>query len=124
MMGSVKTYRHPDGFDISFAPGLVIATNDAGESIPIPIGLHGLLKPADQLSAISDDAAELAEQAGAGIAMAYLKEMLAAKTPGARMEAMHAAVLELQRHPHPKPAAGGFGMALVDVLERGLGLFK
>lgn len=123
-MGGVTTYRHPDGFDISFAPGLVIATNGAGESIPIPIGLHGLLKPADQLSAISDDAAEVAEKAGAGIAMAYLKVLLASKTPDERMVAMQTAVLELQRHPHPKPAAGGFGMALVDVLERGLGLSK
>jgi len=123
-MGSAKTYRHPDGFDIGFAPGLVIATNDDGESIPIPIGMLRFLKPADQRSAVGDDVVEVAEQAGACIAMDYLKEMLAAKTPGERMAAMQTAVLELQRQPHPKPSAGGFGMALVDVLERGLGVSK
>ena len=123
-MGSGKKYRHPDGFDISFAPGLVIATNDDGESLPIPIGLHGFLKPADQRSAIDDDAVKVAEKAGAGIAMAYLKVLLASKTPDERLTAMQTAVLELQRLPHPKPAAGGFGMAMVDVLERGLGLSK
>ena len=68
--------------------------------------------------------AQLAEQAGGALAMDCLDDMLAAKTQGLRVATLQTAILDLQRLPHPKRAAGGFAVALVNALERGLGLSK
>lgn len=68
--------------------------------------------------------AQLAEQAGSAIGSDCLNDMLAAKTQSLCTATLQTALLDLQRLPHPKRAAGGFAVALVNVLERGLGLSK
>ena len=66
----------------------------------------------------------LAEQAGAGIGIDCLNAVLAEATQAKRVRAIQSAVLDLQRLAHPRRAAAGFSVALVNVLERGLGLSK
>ncbi|WP_096697781.1 hypothetical protein [Polaromonas sp. AER18D-145] len=123
-MSSTQIYRHPDGFDISFAPGLLNVTNDDGDSVAVPIGLLGITKRVGKLNAIGDDAVNLAEQAGAGIAIDYLNAMLATRAQVERVAAMQTAILDLQRLPHPGHAARGAAAAMLNVLKRGLGLSK
>lgn len=67
---------------------------------------------------------DLAEQHGGAIAESCLRAMLAASDQAARGSIVKAALLELQRLPCPKRAAGGFSGALVNVLELGLGVAK
>lgn len=67
---------------------------------------------------------DLAEQAGGGIGIDCLNAILAAENQGERSVEIQSAVLKLQALPHPQRAAGGFAVALVNVLERGLGLCK
>jgi hypothetical protein len=65
--------------------------------------------------------ANCAEQAGSTIATNFLNDMLMAPTQAASVAALQTALLDLQRLPYPKRAAGGFAVALVAVLERGIG---
>lgn len=121
---SRTVYNHPDGFTLAFNDNALTATDDDGKTVSLPIGPLGLVELAEELNAIGNDAGNLAEQAGGGIGIDCLNAILAAKTQGERMRAIQSAVLDLQRLPHPKRAAGGFSVALVNVLERGLGLCK
>lgn len=121
---SRTVYNHPDGFTLAFNDNVLTATDDGGKTVSLPIGPLGLAELAEQLNAIGNDAGNLAEQAGGGIGIDCLNAILAAKTQGERVKAIQSAVLDLQRLPHPKRAAGGFSVALVNVLERGLGLCK
>lgn len=121
---SCTAYKHPDGFTLAFNDNALTATDDDGKAVSLPIGPLGLLELAAELVAIANDAGNLAEQAGGGIGFDCLNAILAAKTQGERVRAIQSAVLDLQRLPHPKRAAGGFSVALVNVLERGLGLCK
>ncbi len=121
---SRTVYSHPDGFTLAFTDHTLIATDDDGKTVSLPIGPLGLVDLAEELNAIANDAGNLAEQAGGGVGIDCLNAILAAKTQGERARAIQSAVLDLQRLPHPKRAAGGFSVALVNVLERGLGLCK
>jgi hypothetical protein len=76
------------------------------------------------LNAIGNDAGNLAEQAGGGIGLDLLNAILAAKNQGERSIEIQSAILKLQALPHPRRAAGGFAVVMVNVLERGLGLDK
>ena len=121
---SRTVYNHPDGFTLAFNDNALTATDDDGKTVSLPIGPLGLLELAAELVAIANDSGNRAEQAGGGIGNECLNAILAAKTQGERVRAIQSAVLDLQRLPHPKRAAGGFSVALVNVLERGLGLCK
>lgn len=124
-MNAARTvYSHPDGFTLAFNDNVLTATDDDDKSVSLPIGPLGLLELAAELVAIANDAENRAEQAGGGIGIDCLNAMLAAKTQGERMRAIQSALIDLQRLPHPKRATGGFSVALVNVLERGLGLCK
>jgi len=78
----------------------------------------------DALEYISDPktytAGDCAEQAGALIAQNVLDDILNAPSQAVRGAALHAALLDLQRLTHPKRAAAGFAVMLVNVLEIGL----
>lgn len=117
-------YSHPDGFTLAFNDHTLIATDDEGKTVSLPIGPLGLVELAAELKAIGSDAGNLAEQAGAGIGIDCLNAILAADTQGKRIRAIQSAILDLQRLPHPRRAAGGLAGVLVNVLERGLGLCK
>ena len=121
---SRTVYSHPDGFTLTFNDHTLIATDDDGNTVSLPIGPLGLVELAAELDTIGNDAGNLAEQAGAGIGIDCLNAMLAGATQAKRVRAIQSAVLDLQRLAHPRRAAAGFSMALVNVLERGLGLCK
>lgn len=121
---SRTVYSHPDGFTLAFNDNVLIATDDDGNTVSLPIGPLGLVELAAELDTIGNDAGNLAEQAGAGIGIDCLNAVLAGTTQGERVRAIQSAVLDLQRLAHPRRAAAGFSMALVNVLERGLGLCK
>lgn len=116
-------YSHPDGFTLAFNDHTLIATDDDGKTVSLPIGPLGLVELAAELSALGNDAGNLAEQAGAGIGIDCLNAVLAGKTQGERLWAIQSAVLDLEHLAylaHPERAAGGFAGVLVNVLERGL----
>lgn len=117
---SRTVYNHPDGFTLAFNDHTLIATDDDGKTVSLPIGPLGLVELAEKLNAIGNDAGNLAEEAGSGIGVDCLNAILAAKSQGERMRAIQSAVLDLQRLPHPKRAAGGFAGVLVNVLEIGV----
>ena len=117
-------YNHPDGFTLAFHDNALTAAGDDGKTVSLPIGPLGLVELAEELNAIGNDGGNLAEQAGSGIGIDCLNAILTAKTQGERMRAVQSAVLDLQRLQHPKRAAGGFSVALVNVLERGLEVCK
>ena len=124
MTASNQIYQHPDGFTLAFNDNVLTATDDEGNTVSLPIGPMGLVELAAELDTIGNDAGNLAEQAGAGIGIDCLNAVLAGATQGKRVRAIQSAVLDLQRLAHPKRAAAGFAVALVNVLERGLGLSK
>ena len=66
-------------------------------------------------------AADCAEQAGSAIATNCLSAILNAPCQAESVAALQTALLDLQRLPHPKRAAGGFAVTLVAVIERGVG---
>ncbi len=78
----------------------------------------------DALEYISDPltytAGDCAEQAGAVIAQNVLDDILNAPSQAVRGAVLHAALLDLQRLTHPKRAAAGFSVGIVNVLEIGL----
>ena len=117
-------YSHPDGFTLVFNDHTLIATDDDGNTVSLPIGPLGLVELAAELDTIGNDAGNLAEQAGAGIGIDCLNAVLTGATQGKRVRAIQSAVLDLQRLAHPRRAAAGFSGVLVNVLERGLGLSK
>ena len=117
-------YSHPDGFTLTFNDHTLIASDDDGNTVSLPIGPLGLVELAAELDTIGNDAGNLAEQAGAGIGIDCLNAVLAEATQAKRVRAIQSAVLDLQRLAHPRRAAAGFSVALVNVLERGLGLSK
>ena len=121
---SRTVYSHPDGFTLTFNDHTLIATDDDGNTVSLPIGPLGLVELAAELDTIGNDAGNLAEQAGAGIGIDCLNAMQAGATQAKRVRAIQSAVLDLQRLAHPRRAAAGFSVALVSVLERGLGLSK
>ena len=64
--------------------------------------------------------ADCAEQAGAAIGLDLLDALMAADTQGLRARLIQTATLNLAKLQHPDRAAGGFAVALVNVLEIGL----
>ena len=72
------------------------------------------------MSRITYTAADCAEHAGNAIATNCLNDILNAPSQAASMAALRTALIDLQRLPHPKRAAGGFAVALVNTLEVGL----
>lgn len=68
----------------------------------------------------SNTAADCAEQAGGLIATNCLNDILNAPSQAESMATLQTALIDLQRLPHPKRAAGGFAVALLPVLEVGL----
>ena len=73
------------------------------------------------MSRVTYTAADCAEQAGHLIASNCLNDMLEAPSQSVSLVALQTALLDLQLLPHPKRAAGGFAVALVAFLERGIG---
>ena len=74
----------------------------------------------DDAPAIAYTSAQLAEHHGGQIAHDALEDMLAAPNQGKRMTILRKAISAVSKTKHPKQAAGGFAVCMVNVIERGL----
>jgi hypothetical protein len=72
------------------------------------------------MSRITYTTGDCSEHAGNAIASNCLDAMLNSVSQAESGDALQTALLDLQRLPHPKRAAGGFTAALVNVIEIGL----
>ena len=116
-------YRHPDGHAINIARGMLTVTNDADESVSVPIGQLGLREVGERLIALSGcefTAADCSEQAGNTLAHALLNDLLAADSQALRVALIQSAILDLATLQHHDRAVAGFAVALVNVIEVGL----
>jgi hypothetical protein len=116
-------YQHPDGHKINIARSMLTVTNDADESVSVPIGITGLRELGERLIALSEcefTAADFSEQAGNTIANSLLNDLLAADNQALRGALIKAAILNLATLQHHDRAAGGFAVAMVSVIETGL----
>ena len=119
-------YRHPDGPTLTYSASELIATDENGNRVCLPIGPIGMLELAAELVALANanvnDGGNLAEQAGAGAAMDCLNALLLAKqsSQGERISIIQNAIIGLHRTSHPERAAGGFAVVLEGVLQIGL----
>ena len=123
-MSAVTVYRHPDGPTLSYSASELIATDENGSSVRLPIGPLGLSALAAELLALASDAGNLAEQYGSAAAIDCLNELLATDSASERITIIQAAILSLQSATHPERAAGGFAVVLESVIERGLEAMK
>jgi hypothetical protein len=64
--------------------------------------------------------ADCTERAGSALAENCLNAIRTASNQSESLIALEAALLDLQRLPHSKRAAGGFAVALIAYLERGM----
>ncbi len=116
-------YQHPDGHEINIARSMLTVTNDADESVSVPIGQIGLRELGERLIALSEcelTAADCAEQTGNTIANALLNDLLAADNQALRGALIKAAILNLATPQHHDRAAAGFAVGIVSVIETGL----
>ena len=116
-------YRHPDGHEINIARSILTVTNDADESVSVPIGLTGLRELGERLIALSEcefTAADCSEQAGNTLANSLLNDLMAADNQAVRGALIKAAILNLATLQHHDRAAAGFAIGLVSVIETGL----
>ena len=119
-MSAAKIYAHPDGPALTYSASELIATDDNGKTVSLPIGPLGLVELAAELNAIGNDGGNLAEQAGNAAGIDCLNELLATDNQGERIRIIQNAITGLQNTTHPERAAGGFAVALESVIERGL----
>ena len=115
-MSAARIYAHPDGPALTYSASELIATDENGNSVSLPIGSQGML----ELVALANDGGNLAEQAGNAAAIDCLNELLATDNQGERIRIIQNAITGLQNTTHPERAAGGFAVALESVIERGL----
>ena len=125
-MSAATVYRHPDGPALTYSAGELVATDETGNTVRLPIGPVGLLELAAELTALANDSGNLAEQAGSAAAIDCLNALLLAKksSQGERIEIIQNAITSLQRTTHPDLAAGGFAVVLESVVQRGLEAMK
>ena len=120
---SRAVYSHPDGHEINIAHSMLTVTNDADESVSVPIGLTGLRELGERLIALSEcefTAADCSEQAGNTLANSLLNDLLAADSQALRVALIQSAILDLATLQHHDRAVAGFAVALVNVIEVGL----
>jgi hypothetical protein len=117
-------YKHPDGHEINPTPGYLTVTNaDCADAVSVPIGGMGLRELGEHLISLSESsytAADCAEQAGHAIGTNCLNEILAGRSQAEAFTVLQAALVNLQALDHPDRAAGGFAVAMVNVIEIGL----
>jgi hypothetical protein len=115
-------YRHPDGSTLAYSDSELTATDQDGNSVSLPIGPTGMLELAGELVALANERGNLSEQAGAGAALDCLDALLAAKkgTQGERITIVRDAIVSLSATANPARAAGGFAVALENVVTRAM----
>ena len=74
-------YSHPDGFTLAFNDNTLIATDDDGKAVCLPIGPTGLKELSRDLLALAVEQEEkfTSERAGAGMGHDLIDELLAVR---------------------------------------------
>lgn len=117
-------YKHPDGFTLAFKSNALIATDDEGNNVSLPIGPPGLMELGNALLALAAEQDEKFTSERAGVVMGHdLMDELLTLRGKPQCEAFRAIQDEL--YPLSKleqfdSAAGGFAGAVVNVLEVGI----
>ena len=121
---SRTVYSHPDGFTLAFNDNTLIATDDNGKTVSLPIGRLGLVELGNDLLALAAEQEEkfTSERAGAGMGFDLINELLAVrgKPQAEAFRAIHDKLYALSKLEHFDSAAGGFAGAVVNVLEIGV----
>ena len=117
-------YSHPDGFELAFHDNVLTATDDNDNSVSIPIGPLGLVELGNALLALAAAQEEklTSEQAGAGMGLDLINELLAVrgKPQSEAFRAIRDKLHALSKLEDLESAAGGFAGAIVDVLQIGV----
>ena len=121
---SRAVYYHPDGTALTYSASELIASDENGNSVRLPIGPLGLSVLATELLALANDSGNLAEQQGSAAAIDCLNELLVNDSASERISIIQAAIVSLKNATHPERAAGGFAVVLESVIERGLEALK
>ena len=114
-------YSHPDGPALAFNNHTLIATDDDGKTVSLPIGPLGLVELRNALLVLAAEQEEkfTSERAGAGMGFDLVDELFAlrGKPQAEAFRAIHAKLYALSKLEHFDSAAGGFAGAVVNVLE-------
>lgn len=117
-------YEHPDGFTLDFDDNSLIATDDDGKAVSLPVGSTGLVKLCHAQLALATKQEEkfTSERAGAVMGHDLINELLAVRgEPQAEaFRVFRDKLYALSKLEHFDSVAGGFAGALVNVLEIGI----
>ena len=117
-------YTHPDGFILAFNDDTLIATDSDDKTVALPIGPLGLVELGNALLALAASQEEkfTSEQAGAGMGLDLINELLAVrgKPQSEAFRAIRDKLHALSKLEDLESAAGGFAGAIVDVLQIGV----
>ena len=117
-------YEHPDGFTLDFDDNSLIATDDDGKSVSLPIGPTGLKELGNALLVLAAEQEDkfTSERAGAAMGFDLVDELFALRGEP-QAEAFHAIrkkLYALSKLEFFDSAAGGFAGAVVNVLKIGI----
>ena len=117
-------YSHPDGFELAFNDNVLTATDDEGKTVSLFIGPLGLVELGNALLALATAQEEkfTSEQAGAGMGLDLINELLAVrgKPQSEAFRAIRDKLHALSKLENFESAAGGFAGAVVNVLQIGV----
>ena len=117
-------YSHPDGFELAFNDNVLTATDDEGKTVSLFIGPLGLVELGNALLALAAAQEEkiTSEQAGAGMGLDLINELLAVrgKPQAEAFRAIRDKLHALSKLEDFESAAGGFAGAVVNVLQIGV----
>ncbi len=117
-------YSHPDGPTLAFNDHTLIATDDDGKAVLLPIGPIGLAELGNALLALAAEQEDkfTSERAGAAMGNDLIGELLAVrgKPQAEAFRAFRDKLHALSKLEHFDSAAGGFAGAVVNVLQIGI----
>lgn len=117
-------YAHPDGFTLAFDDHTLIATDDDGKAVSLPIGPTGLAELSHSLLALAAEQEEefTSERAAAAMGFDLVDELfvLRGRPQAEAFRALRDKLLALSKLEHFDAAAGGLAGAVVNVLEIGV----
>ena len=121
---SAALYQHPDGCgEIFVGDGAITVCVESGVAVTLPIGPDGLAALGAALLELgTTEAQNEAERAGAALGSDLAQALFALRgRPQAEtFRAVNESLRALVKLEHPDSAAGGFAVAIVNVLELGI----
>jgi hypothetical protein len=117
-------YNHSNGFTLAFTGNSLIATDDDGKTVSLPIGPLALMELGNALLVLAAEQEEkfTSERAGAVMGFDLVDELFAlrGKPQAEAFRAIHDKLYALSKLENFDSAAGGFAGAVVNVLEVGI----